>query len=94
VLDRAESCQRTLEVRPERTRAAAGALLRVAARGYDDAGRGIAVAGATVRLGGASAVTGADGRAALTVPAASGSLALSAESEGMLRAFPREVRVR
>jgi len=88
----ASRCQRTLEVRPDRASAAPGEALRVTVRGYDDLGRGAAVAGATVRLGTASAVTGEDGTAALTVPAA-GRVDLEAEHAGMVPAFPREVRV-
>jgi hypothetical protein len=91
--DQSGGCQRTLEVRPERTSAAPGEALRVTVRGYDDQGDGIAVAGATVRLGSAIAVTGADGAAVLTVPAAAGTLRLQAERDGMVRAFPREVAV-
>ena len=48
------------------------APLRVTVRGYDDNGRGVPVAGALVRLGGAQALTGADGVATVTVPAARG----------------------
>jgi len=92
-LDQAGGCQRTLEVRPERTSAAPGEALRVTVRGYDDQGHGVAVAGATVHLGAASAVSGADGTAVVTVPAASGTLRLLAERDGMVRAFPREVAV-
>jgi hypothetical protein len=91
--DQAATCQRTLEVRPERTSAAPGEALRVTVRGYDDFGRGVPVAGATVRLGSATATTGADGAAVLTVPAASGTLRLRAERDGMVRAFPRKVAV-
>jgi hypothetical protein len=91
--DQSGGCQRTLEVRPERTSAAPGEALRVTVRGYDDRGDGVAVAGATVRLGSATAVTGADGTAVLTVPAAGGTLRLRAERDGMVRAFPREVAV-
>lgn len=87
------SCQRTLEARPDRTSAAPGEALRVTVRGYDDQGKGVAVQGATVRLGSASAVSGADGVAVLTVPAASGTLRLQAERSGMVRAFPRGVAV-
>lgn len=90
---RAADCQRTLEVRPDRTTAAPGDRLRVTVRGYDDVGRGVAVAGAAVRLGSATAVTGRDGTAILTVPAETGTLALEAERSGMVPAFPREVRV-
>jgi hypothetical protein len=90
---RAGACQRTLEVRPERTAAAPGEALRVTVRGYDDQGRGVLVEGATVRLGGATAVTGSDGAAVVTVPSAPGRLSLTAARPGMVRAFPREVRV-
>jgi len=44
-----------------------------------------------VRLGSASAVTGADGVASVTV-ADVGRLKLVADREGMVRSFPREVR--
>ena len=91
--DQSGGCQRTLEVRPDRTSAAPGEALRVTVRGYDDQGHGVPVGGASVRLGSAAAVTGADGAAVLTVPAASGRLRLQAERDGMLRAFPREVAV-
>jgi hypothetical protein len=88
-------CQRTLEVAPQRAGAAPGDTLAVTVRGYDDAGAGVPVAGATVRLGSAKATTGADGAAVLTVPAASGRrLRLTAERDGMVRSFPREVAVR
>ena len=62
-------------------------------RGYDDAGDGVPVAGATVQLAGASAITGPDGVATLTVPAATGRQELIATSPGMVRSFPREVRL-
>jgi hypothetical protein len=87
------SCQRTLEARPERTTAAPGETLRVTVRGYDDYGRGIGVEAATVQLGSASAQSGADGVAVLTVPSQTGTHALQATRDGMLRAFPVEVTV-
>jgi len=86
-------CQRTLEVRPDRAAAAPGEALRVTVRGYDDLGKGAAVNGATVTLGSATATTGADGTATLTVPAATGRLDLEAARDGMVPAFPAEVRV-
>jgi hypothetical protein len=86
------TCQRTLEAVPDRASAAAGETLRVTVRGYDDFGKGIAVQGATVRLGSATAVTGAGGVATLTV-AGSGRQRLQAERAGMVRAFPRVVAV-
>lgn len=90
---RGGQCQRTLEARPERTTVAPGAPLRVRVRGYDDAGRGVLVAGARVRLGAALAVTGADGVATVIAPAA-GSARVVAENDGMVRSFPRRVVVR
>jgi hypothetical protein len=93
VLDRAGSCQRTLEATPDRASAAPGAPVRVTVRGYDDQGRGVAVAGAGVRLGTSTAVTGADGVATLTAPAAVGEHALRAEAPGTVRSFPAKVIV-
>ena len=91
--DDAGGCQRTLEARPERTAAAPGESLRVTVRGYDDLGRGAAVEGATVTLGSATAVSGADGVAVLTVPAEAGEHALEAARDGLVRAFPVEVTI-
>jgi hypothetical protein len=92
-LESSGGCQRTLEVRPDRTTATPGETLNVTVRGYDDFGKGVLVEGATVRLGSASAVTGATGTATLTVAAETGDLPLEAERDGMVRAFPREVTV-
>jgi hypothetical protein len=86
-------CQRTLAVTADRRSAAPGETLQVAVEGFDDRGDGVPVAGATVRLADATAVTGADGRAALTVPAASGRRRLVATADGMVRSFPAEVRM-
>jgi hypothetical protein len=91
--DRGQQCQRTLDARPERSTVAPGAPLRVTVRGYDDNGRGVPVAGALVRLGGAEAVTDADGVAVVTAPARAGAARLTAERDGMVRAFPRRVVV-
>jgi hypothetical protein len=90
----AGNCQRTLDAVPDRTSVRAGETLRVAVRGYDDAGAGTAVAGATVRLGSATATTAGDGTATLTVPAGAKRVRLRAERAGMIRAFPRTVTVR
>jgi hypothetical protein len=86
-------CQRTLDARPDRTTAAPGESLRVTVQGYDDQGAGVAVSGATVRLGSATALTGADGVATLTVPTTSGKLRLRATHAGLIPGFPREVTV-
>jgi hypothetical protein len=85
------SCQRTLEAVPDRTVATPGETVSVTVRGYDDRGRGVKVAGASVRLGSASAVTDADGVATLVV-ADSGRLPLVATAAGMVRSFPGQVR--
>lgn len=88
-------CQRTLEVAPAAGRVAAGGALEVTVRGFDNQGRGVAVAGAAVRLGdGATAITAADGTATVTVPAVAGTAELTAERDGMVPAFPREIEVR
>jgi hypothetical protein len=86
-------CQRTLEARPDRTTAAPGEPLSVTVRGYDDHGRGIAVEGATVRLGSATAISDAEGEAVLTVPAERGEHRLQATRDGLVRAFPVEVTI-
>jgi hypothetical protein len=88
--DDAGGCQRTLEVRPDRTSAAPGETLTVSVRGYDDQGKGVAVEGATVTLGSATAVSDAAGTAVLTV-IESGEL--EATRDGLVRAFPVEVKV-
>jgi hypothetical protein len=91
--DQSGGCQRTLEARPDRTTAAPGEALRVAVRGYDDQGKGIAVEGATVQLGSASAVSDAAGDAVLTVPPEPGEHPLEARRDGLVPAFPVEVTV-
>jgi hypothetical protein len=87
------SCQRTLEARPELRTARPGEALRVTVRGYDDYGRGVAAAGATVRLGSAATTTDAQGVAVLTVGPEVGRLRLTATRAGLVRAFPVTVTV-
>jgi hypothetical protein len=91
VKDPADECQRTLAASSART-VAAGAPLAVTVRGYDEAGHGVRVAGATVTLGGATAVTGADGVATVVAPAA-GSYRVRAEKPGMVVSFGERVVV-
>jgi hypothetical protein len=86
-------CQRTLEATPDAAEVAPGSALRVTVRGYDDQGRGVVVAGATVRLAGATAITGEDGVATLTVPDAPGRRRLTAERAGMVRSFTEAVTI-
>jgi hypothetical protein len=90
---RTGGCQRTLSVSAPRS-AAAGAALTVTVTGHDDAGRGRPVAGATVALAGASAVTRADGTATLAAPAATGRHVLTATAPGLVRTFPEAVTAR
>jgi hypothetical protein len=86
-----EACQRTLEVSSAGS-VGAGGMLAVTVRGYDDNGNGVPVAGATVRLGPATAVTDASGAAQIVAPAA-GRYRLTAERAGMVRSWPRKVTV-
>ena len=82
-------CQRTLEVTP---RSAPGQPLRVVVRGYDDNGRGLPVAGATVTAGDRTAVTGADGTAGFQPLGAPAVEHVQAERAGMVTSFPVVVR--
>jgi hypothetical protein len=84
--DSARSCQRSLRVIPD-AGARAGQSLRVRVRAYDNAGRSAPAPGATVTLGAASAVAGADGIARV-VPPARGRLMLVAAKPGLVRSFP------
>jgi hypothetical protein len=84
---RGGGCQRTLEVQAS---AEPGGLVATV-RGYDDEGRGVAVAGATVTAGRTSALTGPDGRARLTVP--SGAHRVVATKPGLVRSFAELVEV-
>ena len=88
-----KGCQRTLVATPAASQAAPGSALRVTVRGYDDAGKGIAVEGATVTLAGATATTGADGVATLAVPDAPGRRRLTASRDGMVRSFSEAVTI-
>jgi hypothetical protein len=86
---KAKSCQRSLRLAP-----VAGATgknpLPVRVRGYDNAGRFVPVAGATVTFGRSTVLSGADGIA--TVPVAPGVSAghptLFAAKAGMIPSFP------
>jgi hypothetical protein len=86
-------CQRTIEVRPARRTVGPGETLRVTVRGYDDFARGVAAAGATVRLGSVTTATDAQGVALLTVGPRTGRLRLTATRAGLVRAFPVTVTV-
>jgi len=92
VKDPADTCQRTLEVTPASRRVEPGATLSATVRGYDEAGEGVPVAGAMVRLGDAVASTDEDGVATLSAPAA-GRYRLRAEKPGLVVSFPARVTV-
>lgn len=80
-------CQRTLGL----AATVEPGAVNVTVRGYDDEGRGVAVEGATVSAGSATAVSGADGRARLAVPA--GRHSLVAAKDGLVRSFGEKVVV-
>ena len=84
---RAADCQRTLELR---VRAVAGGALATV-RGYDDAGDGVPVEGASVRASGVTGLTGADGRVQLALPA--GTHRVVARKDGLVRSFSERVEV-
>jgi hypothetical protein len=92
VKDAADSCQRTLETSSAGS-VGPGAPLAVTVRGYDESGKGVAVEGATVTLGDATAVTGAGGVATVTAPGAAGHYAVQASKPGLVLSFPRKVTV-
>ena len=87
----AGSCQRTLAIEAD-DNVKQGATLAVRVMGDDNEGRSKPVEGALVTLGGASAITGADGRCAVQAGAA-GRTTLRAERAGMVPAFPLRVAV-
>jgi hypothetical protein len=92
VKDARDACQRTLET-SSATAVAPGAPVAVTVRGYDEQGKGVPIAGATVRLGDATAVTGADGVAAVIAPPAAGTYDVEASKPGLVPSFPRGVTV-
>jgi hypothetical protein len=81
------SCQRSLAI--ETT--VDGRELSVAVTGYDDAGDGAAVAGATVLAGDRRATTGDDGKATLTLDR--GSHLVHAAKRGAIRSFAKRMRI-
>ena len=84
---RAADCQRTLEVRA--TPATGGIVATV--RGYDDAGEGVPVEGASVTAGGVTGLTAADGRVEIALPP--GTHRVVARKDGLVRSFTERVEV-
>jgi hypothetical protein len=80
---RAHGCQRTLGLTAT---APGGGVLKVTVKAYDDQGRAIPAAGATVHAGSATAATDASGNASLTLPA--GPYAVFADGAGTVRSQP------
>jgi hypothetical protein len=71
-----------------------GGSVRVRVTGYDNYGRGVAMAGARVTLGAAAAVTGGSGLATLRAPSRAGGYTLAASRPGSVPAFPQLLAVR
>jgi hypothetical protein len=84
---RAADCQRTLALR---TSPMAGGVV-VTVRGYDDAGDGVPIEGATVSTSGVTGLTAADGRVQMVLPP--GTHRLVARKDGLVRSFTERVEV-
>jgi hypothetical protein len=84
---RAADCQRTLEVRATPT---TGGIVATVS-GYDDAGEGVPVEGASVTAGRVTGLTAADGRAQISV--APGTYRVEARKDGSVRSFAERVEV-
>jgi hypothetical protein len=84
---RATDCQRTLEVKSAPT---AGGIVATV-RGYDDAGDGAPIEGATVTASGVTGLTAADGRVQMALPP--GTHRLVARKDGLVRSFTERVEV-
>lgn len=82
-------CQRTLALRAS---SEGDGVLSVRVRGYDDAGRGVRIAGARVTAGGRAAFTDASGVVRLRL--APGRHAVRAFKAGLVRSFGERVTVR
>jgi hypothetical protein len=91
--DAQAACQPTVEASATSKTVAAGAPVTITVRAYDDEGRGAVHDGATVTLGGATATTGADGRATLAAPGTAGRHRVTATAPGTTPGFPAELRV-
>ena len=84
---RAADCQRTLEVR---TSPMAGGIVATV-RGYDDAGDGIPIEGATLSASGVTGLTASDGRVQMVLPP--GVHRLIARKDGLVSSFTERVEV-
>jgi hypothetical protein len=84
---RATDCQRTLEVR---TSPMPGGIVATV-RGYDDAGDGVPIEGATVSASGVTGLTATDGRVQMVLPP--GTHRVVARKDGLVRSFTERVEV-
>jgi hypothetical protein len=84
------SCQRTLSF--TQVAISTPGQVRVSVRAYNDEGRGVPAAGATVHVDSVTAVTGADGSATVAAPA--GAHRIYADETGRIRSFTTRVVVR
>jgi hypothetical protein len=84
---RAGDCQRTLQVS---AKPATGGIVATV-RGYDDAGDGVPVVGATVTAGEVTGITGPDGRVQMAL--SPGTHRLVARKDGLVRSFTERVEV-
>jgi hypothetical protein len=84
---RAGDCQRTLELRTTLT---SGGIIATV-RGYDDAGDGVPIEGASVSAAGITGLTSVDGRVEMALP--SGSHRVVARKDGLVRSFTERVEV-
>ncbi|HEX8647710.1 MAG TPA: hypothetical protein VF715_12480 [Thermoleophilaceae bacterium] len=82
------NCQGTLALKASTV---VSGQVSVTVRAYDDRGKSVPAAGATVRAGDATATTGEDGQATLTLPA--GAYRVHAERAGDIRSFGERVDV-
>ncbi len=88
VMTASGGCQRTLGLTLSAARTAPGTAVTVMVTGYDNEGRGAAVAGASVTVEGSHATTDAAGRATLSAPPTRGSHLVGASRPGLVPSFP------
>jgi hypothetical protein len=82
------TCQRSLEVATEFD----AGRVTVTVRGYDDAGEGMEIAGATVHAGGKTATTDGEGRATLAL--GRGRHEIHATKKGAIRSFGKRLTIK
>lgn len=86
-------CERTLGISAPAS-VAPGARMTVSVLGYDNEGRGSAMSGARVSIGGTAAVTGSAGTVTFRMPSRAALYTVRATRPGSVPSFPAVVRVR